>query len=388
MTSRQKQDLTLFSDNTLISPQLLQSQHYTPSLALITAIQGTSPLWLTNALTEQLLFGKCRLNSSESIATANSNATSTFTATSTRGPVSNEAIDEKLQNSRESSTKVVYISFSNNLNYYAYYFKRTTGIDLNSNGNGNSLLNDKYFFINCFDDLFTTLLNNDISEESVVKFFTTHILDKIASIASTNENNDIVVFLENPEFLLSSTSITPYSLLKLIHKLQKLAQLTFIINSIDQPLIDFNTYNDTQSIEFKVTKLLSHLVHRCNLVINVKPLSTGRADDVTGNVTVSRGLLELQAVDPTNNGAQVVSATSAEEGGVSINGTFRSRSRVNGNGNESTSLAAVINNARANAKASGRTLGGGGGNGREITVAEKEYLFHVKKDGNVDLFYK
>lgn len=120
----------------------------------------------------------------------------------------------------------------------------------------------------------------------------------------------------------------------------------------------------------------------------MKPLSTGRADDVTGNVTVSRGLLELQAVDPTNNGAQVVSATSAEEGGVSINGTFRSRSRVNGNGNESTSLAAVINNARANAKASGRTLGGGGGNGREITVAEKEYLFHVKKDGNVDLFYK
>ncbi|GMM37914.1 Elongator subunit [Saccharomycopsis crataegensis] len=291
MGTRQKQDLTIFNDNSVICPQLLDSKIFHPFTGLITSVEGTSPIWLINTLIEELLFGKCRLNSSVS------------------SHHHNTSLSKKLDR------QVTYISLSNNLSYYSYYFKKLTSIDLTTQ-------QDRFQFINCFDDLFTKILKDgDISEESVVKnLFETHILKNIAP------SNNRIIFIDGLEFLVSASNVKPITMVKFLHNLQKSCQGLFLISSVDEELIDFAENND-RLIEHRITQFYSYMIHKSNFVVNARPLSTGRADDISGNLRISKGMVGLDWLlkHPQPNNLQVL---------------------------------------------------------------EKEYLFLVKKDFTVDLFYK
>lgn len=252
MATSQKQDLIFFNDNSIISDEILKSP--SAHCSVISHLQGTSPTWLINSLLENALIG-------------------------TAGLVNND-LTRKIPNRSE----VYFISFSNSKDFYTKNCKKN-GLDLS--------LVPNFKFIDCFSDLFIKLIKNPSkSTNEVLKLF-----DQIINEIELSANSNKVIFIESLEILLSSTNINSNELLFQCFRINKLCRQMFVICAQDYPqLVDLSASVPEDSV-FKITDFLLKLYYRSNLNLNLQPLPTGRANDITGCLTISKGAVPYQSVE-------------------------------------------------------------------------------------------
>ncbi|EGW30730.1 uncharacterized protein SPAPADRAFT_141731 [Spathaspora passalidarum NRRL Y-27907] len=248
MSSNQpQQDLIFFTDNSLIPSDVLSSQ--ASYLSIITHVQGTSPTWLINSLIETALMGTASV------------------------------VNSDLKRIPKRSN-VLVASFSHPHEFYVRNCKKN-GLDLSSN--------PQFEFVDCFSTLFTEL----VSKPSDAKRDVDALFDKIVKRVT---NPNMAVFIEAPETLLYATNISSSDLLFNLTKINKNCRQLYVISSKDYPqYVDFDTTNP-QDVSFKTTDFLVKLHHRSSLNITLEPLSTGRAKDITGSITISRGSIPYETV--------------------------------------------------------------------------------------------
>lgn len=243
--STQKQDLVLFSDNSILSEDILSLEE--PHLSVISSSQGTSPSWLINSLVENALVGTA------------------------------SQVNRDLLQRRANRTNTIVISFSRPLESYVKGCKRM-GLDLGSEKN--------FEFIDCFSDLFSTHITNPNDSVSQVDKLFSQILDQI-----NKSGHRKVIFLEAPEILLSATNISSYDMLKYCFHINKLCTQLFVISACDSPQIVSVLASLPKNPVYKITDFLIKLYHRSSLNISLQSLTTGRTDDITGRLTITRGCI-------------------------------------------------------------------------------------------------
>ncbi|KAK6456708.1 uncharacterized protein RJT20DRAFT_134018 [Scheffersomyces xylosifermentans] len=251
MSTGQNQDLTIFKDNSLLSDAILSSE--SSLLSTITYVQGTSPQWLINSLIENALQGTAAL-------------------------VNND-LNQKIRNRSE----VEFVSFLHPLDYYVKNCKKN-GLDLTHSPG--------FTFIDYFSQLFTeNIKDTTSSKKEISKMF-----DDITKKLKISNNKKKVVFIELPEVLLQATDFTSDGLLAEILKVNRLCRQLFIISAKDH-IKSFNLDSSIpQDPVFKTTDFLVKLFHRSHYNISLSPLSTGRASDITGSLTISKGSLPVDSV--------------------------------------------------------------------------------------------
>ncbi|KAG2732654.1 hypothetical protein G9P44_003644 [Scheffersomyces stipitis] len=253
MSSGQNQDLILFKDNSLVSEQILNSK--ASLLSLITHVQGTSPAWLTNSLIENALCGTAAL-------------------------VNND-LTKKVDNRAE----VILISFLHSKDHYIKNCRKN-GLDLATN--------PSFTFVDCFTKLFTETIKTPEKASSEVA----NLFGNIISTISKIENSRKVVFVEAPEILLQATSVSSDELLALLLKINRLSRQLFVISSRDYNTVFNLDSSVSQDPVFKCTDFLVKLHHRSQYNISLQPLSTGRANDITGSLAVSTGAIPVDSLIP------------------------------------------------------------------------------------------
>lgn len=249
MSSNQEQDLVLFKDNSIISDTILGSSN--SYLSTIAYVEGTQPTWLLNSLIENGLCGT--------------------------GTLVNK--DLKVQKSR--GTEVVYISFSNNLEFFTKACKKN-GLDLARERN--------FKFIDCFTDLFIKHITNPEDGVPQVK----KLFEDIHNQISKSTNTKRIVFIENPEYLLAATTLSSIDLSNLLVKLNRMCSILFVVSCHTFPQVVDTNVSDPHDPVFKTSDFLTKLHQRTHLNIYVEPLTTGRAKDITGILTVSKGSIPFE----------------------------------------------------------------------------------------------
>ncbi|KAH3674246.1 hypothetical protein WICPIJ_009646 [Wickerhamomyces pijperi] len=245
MTS-QKQELHLFSGNAIIPHKSLTKSHL---FTTISHVQGTSPTWLVNYLIDNALYDTCLLNEGQS----------------TRSSV---------------KSGVVFISLINDSKTYEAGLKKL-GVDLKSI--------PQFQFIDLFTDLFTKVQPQE--PQSIAKLFDSEVFPHISKTKKP------IIFIEGLELLLLSTQITSIQLLGYLSQLTSLSKSLFLITPSDSELHDITTINTQSSRQHQYHDFLIRVLHRTNLNIALRPLSTGKAKDVTGTLTISRGSVPFEGLD-------------------------------------------------------------------------------------------
>lgn len=239
MTSQQ-QDLAIYDDGTLVDKGLFQK--FSHSVHIVSHVEGTKPSWLVNSMMETLLAGTANL------------------------------VNRDLPQS-PAWASVTYISFLTNRDSLVKSCRRQ-GLDLDSV--------PQFKFIDCFTNLFEKISNpNDPAQ---VKGF----LESISKQVRAAENS--VVFLDGPEFLLAATCLDANTLLSHILKLSLHCNLLVAVVNADTAILDLGASAPSDPV-FKITDFFVKLHHKSSLNINIRPLATGKAKDITGCLSVSRGAL-------------------------------------------------------------------------------------------------
>lgn len=242
MTSQQ-QDLIFYTDNSLIlDVELTQNTH---QLQIITYKEGTIPSWFINSLLENSLVGTANL------------------------------VNRDLKAKKIDRSLVTFISFQNNAEYIINSCRKQ-GLDLANMAN--------FTFIDCFSDLFTKRITNTANCKPQLK---STFMDVLKQVDTQNTDNR-VIFVEGLEILLAATDASANDILLWIQKLSQSCKSLFMILNTESPLVDLDNGNPEDPV-FKITDFYVKLHHRSSLNINLMPLSTGRAKDITGSLTVTRG---------------------------------------------------------------------------------------------------
>ncbi|KAI0462791.1 hypothetical protein LJB42_003592 [Komagataella kurtzmanii] len=242
--SHQAQDFSLFRSGEVI-PQALTDSKTFRSCFTYTDTQGTSSSWLTTCFVENLIFGTCNINKD-----ANSFKTSKFS----------------LKNPR---SRVVIVSFLHGISFYNKTWVKYLGVESSFQGDENL----------SFFDLST-------AEAPVDKLF------KPVIAALKSSALPCTLILDHPElyFLTNQCSINEFmSQISYINSLANVLVSTFA----DANLIDLNE-TDSSTITHRQTEFLTKLYHRSQGILSLRPLETGRADDVTGTMTVSKGSISFE----------------------------------------------------------------------------------------------
>ena len=262
------QDLIFFKDNSLISKKILnneinrKSKNSNSYLSVITYNQSTSPNWLINGLIEDTLFG----NASKSLNNHElSNA-------------SNESISN-------TNRRIMVISFLHNKEFYIKNCKRI-GINLEEKEQ-----QQQFQFIDYFNDLFINLIKNpNDSIKDINKMF-----DNIINSLNNDSKDDVdVIIIEGVEILLFATNITSNQLIFNINRLNKKCRQLFVVSSKECLFKNNESIGVTFSFDdpmIKINDFLIKLLHRSQLNITLEPLITGRAKDITGSLTISKGCI-------------------------------------------------------------------------------------------------
>lgn len=242
MASTQQQDLNIYKNNSILDDTILNSQNSYSTL--VSYVEGTQPTWLVNSIIETSLVGTSILNK-----------------------------DLKKASNRSD---VFVLSFTNPKDFYIKNLKKH-GIDLKTE--------KQFHFIDCFSDLFTKYITSPVEKNSgVIKMF-----DEIFRIIGTFENTKKVIILESPEILMFSIDITSIQLSNFVMTLNRLCRNLYIISSQNFPQhVDLTSEHLLDPV-YKNTDFLTRLHHRSNLNIYLEPLTTGRADDITGILTITKG---------------------------------------------------------------------------------------------------
>ncbi|CUM62848.1 uncharacterized protein PRCAT00000406001 [Priceomyces carsonii] len=251
MAHGQRQELVLLNDNTIISDGLLGST--SSFLSVVSHTQGTSPAWLINSLLENALEGTATL------------------------------INKDVTKKQENRSEVLLVSFLHLRDFFVRGCKRQ-GLDLDGTKSFN--------FVDCFTDLFS----EQVPDVTKAKDLVLEVVHRILKLLAGCSNDKKVVFIEGIEILLSSTNLATDNLLSHLLEINKNCNQLFVICSQDAPqFIDMNSTNADSPI-FKITDFLTKLYYRSNMNLQLNPLATGRAKDITGCLTVSRGCLPYDPV--------------------------------------------------------------------------------------------
>lgn len=243
--SGQKQDLIVYNDNSIISDKVLLSPNN--YLSIISHVQGTNPSWLLNSMIENATMGTATQVASES-------------------------------GMKRKRSDVIFISFLHSADFY-YKNCKKNGLDLATMEN--------FTYIDCFTTLFTELIKDAKNAATDIEKIFSSISEKVTSIAGSKK----IIFIEYPEFLVQATNLQPNVLLKHILLLNKLGKHLYVISNQDYPLTVDLSLSDSSHPTFKLTDFLVKLYHRSHLNINLKPLETGRAKDITGCLCITHGCL-------------------------------------------------------------------------------------------------
>lgn len=121
---------------------------------------------------------------------------------------------------------------------------------------------------------------------SVGQSFQPTSLDVLKSeiMAKIKPDNQTTLILESPDFLLASNHHEWSSLTTMITSLRKLSHNMYIFCNADTPLISGDTVVSRSQAQF-----LIQIMHSSYLSLSLRPLDTGRAEDVTGVLRVVRG---------------------------------------------------------------------------------------------------
>lgn len=250
----QQQDLIFYNDNSLILDAELS--HNAHQLQIVSHKEGTNPSWFINSLLENSLVGTANL------------------------------VNRDLRTKKSGRSLVTFISFQNNAEYVTSSCRKQ-GLDLASMSN--------FTFVDCFSDLFTKKITNPTNSANQLKSVFLEVLKQIED----QKTDERVVFVEGLEILLAATDASSNDILLWIQKLGRSCRSLFVISNTEAPLIDLDNSNPLDPV-FKITDFYVKLHHRSSLNIHLMPLSTGRAKDITGSLTVTKGTL------PSPLGLQVV----------------------------------------------------------------------------------
>ncbi|CAG81308.1 hypothetical protein B0I72DRAFT_136653 [Yarrowia lipolytica] len=115
---------------------------------------------------------------------------------------------------------------------------------------------------------------------------------RIVSLLGKNPENlcqyadkDAVVILENPDLWSAEGSMEVQDMVKTIFQIQQVSKAVMCLIQADSPLLE----TDSSLLATNHTNLGIQLLHQTNYIITLRPLPTGRAEDVTGTLHVSRG---------------------------------------------------------------------------------------------------
>lgn len=140
----------------------------------------------------------------------------------------------------------------------------------------------KYFhkYITKNKNLFT--FHSFLTDDSIaLESWDTSIISKLKLSSSTSTESPIVI-LENPELLLSIVpDMTTEKLLSQLMMIQKVA--TLYISSSTTSLSSTN-------------KFMMSLLHRSSMLVTLTALTTGRADDISGILSISKGPIHNSSV--------------------------------------------------------------------------------------------
>lgn len=235
------QGLQFFSGTALLPDALLDTAD--SHVSIISHLQGTSPSWLVNSIIENALQG----------------------TTNVVHPDAAAAIANR--------KRVVLASFLNPADHFVGALKKN-GLDLQRQPN--------YKFVDCFSGLFASLITNP---ENATKDCQA-IFD---SISTAIDSHDTVVIIEGLDVLLSATSLSTNELLGYLFDITKQSCQTFVVFPHDVPkMINFDATNPHDPSR-RAADFLLKLHHRSSMNILVQPLPTGRASDLSGSLTVSKG---------------------------------------------------------------------------------------------------
>ncbi|WEJ94956.1 hypothetical protein PSN45_002460 [Yamadazyma tenuis] len=191
-------------------------------------------------------------------------------------------VNKDLTKQTPKRSQVIYISFSNLLEFYTKACKKN-GVDLSRESN--------FHFIDCFTDLFTKHITNPENASSQTSKLFSFIIKQLSMVPGVNK----IVFIENPEILLTATSISSVELSNSLVKLNRLCRNLFVISCHTSPqIVDIHS-KEAYDPNFKTSDFLVKLHQRAHLNIYLEPLTTGRAKDITGILTVSKGPLPFES---------------------------------------------------------------------------------------------
>lgn len=246
----QRQDLVLFSDQSIIPTVTEKDPH---RLFLITSTHSSGPQWLINALVETHTKGSSySLNGNKIANSSSSRGTSTY-------PVPN-------------ANKVIIISFVHDEDHYSSSFQR---LQINS---------DQYKVVDCL---------TDFVQKQIPKYMNNklNLLQSIINqLPNDIPNNNCIIILDQPEFLLSLVPGLTSSELwnNLINPIWQKCKILMINNNVD--LFKDGILNSTINKTFiEVQRFITICHHKSTVILNLRPLATGHAKDVTGTLRIIRG---------------------------------------------------------------------------------------------------
>lgn len=253
MTSQQ-QDLVFFSDNSIISDKSFAPGNN--AIHIISHKEATSPSWLLTSIVENGLLGTANL------------------------------VNREFHTKIANRSLVTVASFVHPKDFWVLLCRKQ-GVDIETSSN--------FSYVDCFSDLFTNQVPNPKSPETGVA----RLFSNITSSISKQKHEKRVVILESPELLLAATDLSTNALISHIRQVAAQCSVLFVVINTAAPLINFTGTQSGDPVT-RITDFYVKLHHMSSLNINILPLATGRAKDITGCLTVARGALpaapELQVV--------------------------------------------------------------------------------------------
>lgn len=251
MTSQQ-QDLVFFSDNSIISDHSFVSGN--KNLHIISHQEGTNPSWLVTSIVENSLIGTANL------------------------------VNRELNRKTPNRSLVTFASFIHPRDFWLR-LSRKQGVDLDANSNFN--------YLDCFSDLFTKQIPNPaIAKEHISKLF-----DGICIAVEKLKLEKKVVVVECPELLLAATDVSSSDLISHLRRVASHCNTLFVVINTETPFTSVGGALPDDPV-FRISDFYVKLHHMSSLNISILPLSTGRAKDITGCLTVARG---AQSANPVTN---------------------------------------------------------------------------------------
>lgn len=241
MSGVQRQDLVLFSDQSVLPAQFFQDGN-SHNLFFITHQSSTQPLWLINALIETHILGSPNSLNEPSLSTLPSSIRS----------------------------HAVVASFIHEKNHFTNSLNKL------------KIPSNNYCVLDFLSDFIVSNILNKPRDKILGDLLTKF------SAAIQNNPTETIVVIEQPELLLSLISGLTYSELnnKFITPLLRQCQVLVIVSNSD--IFNINEY-DVLAHSSNLQNFYKSSFIKSMINLNLNPLKTGFARDVTGSLHVCRG---------------------------------------------------------------------------------------------------